>query len=172
LQSLEPGARQRVESPLPARCPLPLAGRKPVPRLTAPEVCPGAVLANLLLAPVRPLRLDILGRGRCRKRSSGWSRKFEDPIALADGRELTTLRDAADYIMKLPKKESDLPEWQTAIEVLMLVARSGPTMMARIGRHEGAQPSCRAGVQSRSQGNTLGEAEAQERPVTVRASAP
>jgi hypothetical protein len=35
--------------------------------------------------------------------------------------------------MKLPKKESDLPEWQTAIEVLMLVSRSGPTMMARIG---------------------------------------
>jgi hypothetical protein len=26
-----------------------------------------------------------------------------------------------------------LPEWQTAIEVLMLVSRSGPTMMARIG---------------------------------------
>jgi hypothetical protein len=39
---------------------------------------------------------------------------------------------AADYITSLPKKESDLPEWQTAIEVLMLVARSGPTMMARI----------------------------------------
>jgi len=33
----------------------------------------------------------------------------------------------------LPKKESDLPEWQTAIEVLMLVSRGGPTMMARIG---------------------------------------
>jgi hypothetical protein len=43
-----------------------------------------------------------------------------------------TLRDAADYITTLPKKESDLPEWQTAIEVLMLVARSGPTMLARI----------------------------------------
>jgi hypothetical protein len=44
-----------------------------------------------------------------------------------------TLRDAADYITSLPKKESDLPEWQTAIEVLMLVSRSGTTMMARIG---------------------------------------
>jgi len=43
------------------------------------------------------------------------------------------LRDAADYIMSLPKKESSLPEWQAAIEVLMLVSRSGPTMMARIG---------------------------------------
>jgi len=52
---------------------------------------------------------------------------------LPDGRSLITLRDAADYIMSLPKKESDLPEWQTAIEVLMLVSRGGPTMMARIG---------------------------------------
>ena len=64
---------------------------------------------------------------------SGWSRRFEDPIPLPGGRKLVTLRDAADYITSLPKKESDLPEWQTAIEVLMLVSRSGPTMMARIG---------------------------------------
>ena len=49
------------------------------------------------------------------------------------GEKLVTLRDAADYITSLPKKESDLPEWQTAIEVLMLVSRSGPTMLARIG---------------------------------------
>ena len=63
----------------------------------------------------------------------GWQRKFEDPISPPGGRKLVTLRDAADYITSLPKKESDLPEWQTAIEVLMLVSRSGPTIMARIG---------------------------------------
>jgi hypothetical protein len=39
--------------------------------------------------------------------------------------------DAADYITKLPKKESDVPEWQRAIEVLMLVSRGGPTIGAR-----------------------------------------
>lgn len=64
---------------------------------------------------------------------TGWQRKFEDPIPLSDGKKLVTLRDAADYITALPKKESDLPEWQTAIAVLMLVSRGGPTMMARIG---------------------------------------
>jgi hypothetical protein len=48
---------------------------------------------------------------------NGWQRKFEDPIPLPDGRKLVTLRDAANYITNLPKKESDLPEWQTAIEV-------------------------------------------------------
>ena len=62
-----------------------------------------------------------------------WSTPFEDPIVLPDGRMLLTLKDAADYIMKLPKTESDLPEWQTAIEALMLCSRGGDTMLARIG---------------------------------------
>jgi hypothetical protein len=62
-----------------------------------------------------------------------WSTRFEDPIILPDGRKLVTLKDAADYITKLPKKEPDLPEWQTAIEVLMLCSRGGHAMMARIG---------------------------------------
>ena len=57
-----------------------------------------------------------------------WSTPFEDPIILPDGRQLPTLKDAADYIMKLPKKESDLPEWQAAIEALMLCSHGGPTM--------------------------------------------
>jgi hypothetical protein len=61
-----------------------------------------------------------------------WQRKFEDPIVLPKGRRLHTLRDAADYITALPEEESDLAQWQVAIEALMLVARSGPTMLARI----------------------------------------
>ena len=64
----------------------------------------------------------------------GWRRKFEDPIPLPDGRTLVSLHDAATYITGLPKKEAALPEWQAAIEALMLVAdRDGPTMLARIG---------------------------------------
>jgi hypothetical protein len=62
-----------------------------------------------------------------------WSASFEDPITLPNGRKLLTLKDAADYITKLTKQESDLSEWQTAIEALMLCSRGGPTMMARIG---------------------------------------
>jgi hypothetical protein len=64
---------------------------------------------------------------------NGWQRKFEDPIALPAGRNLITLRDAADYITSLPEKESDLPEWQTAIGALMLCSRGGDPMLARIG---------------------------------------
>jgi hypothetical protein len=44
------------------------------------------------------------------------------------------LRDAASYITKLPKAEHSAPEWQAAMEALILVAETGgPTMLARIG---------------------------------------
>jgi hypothetical protein len=60
-------------------------------------------------------------------------RKFFDPIILPDGRELLTLRDAAEYITALPKAEHDDADWQVAMETLLLVAeRDGPEMLARI----------------------------------------
>jgi hypothetical protein len=61
-----------------------------------------------------------------------WSASFEDPIPLPRGRPLVTLKDAASYIM--PESEHSAPEWQAAMEALILVAeRGGPTMLARIG---------------------------------------
>jgi hypothetical protein len=63
-----------------------------------------------------------------------WVRPFDDPIQTPKGKTLVTLKDAAAYIMALPKKEADTAEWQAAIEGLMLVAElGGPTMFARIG---------------------------------------
>jgi hypothetical protein len=44
---------------------------------------------------------------------------------LPNGRKLITLRDAAKYIVKLPKAEQQAPEWQTAAEVLMLIGERG-----------------------------------------------
>src|SRR6266487_3735728 len=68
------------------------------------------------------------------ERSSGWSRKFDESIALADGRKLVTLHDAATYITALPDEESSAAKWQAAIEALMLVVElGGPAMFARIG---------------------------------------
>jgi hypothetical protein len=49
-----------------------------------------------------------------------WSRKFDDPIPLAKGRQLVTLKDAGTYITKLPKAEHMAPEWQAAMEALIL----------------------------------------------------
>jgi hypothetical protein len=58
----------------------------------------------------------------------------QDPIPLADGRQLVTLEDAARYIQELPEAEHELEHWQNAVEALLLVVKyNGPTMFARIG---------------------------------------
>jgi hypothetical protein len=49
------------------------------------------------------------------------------------GRQLVTLKDAAAYIMKLPKGEQHFEEWQAATEALIMAAEDrGPLMHARI----------------------------------------
>jgi hypothetical protein len=64
----------------------------------------------------------------------GWKRRFDGPIPLPRGRQLVTLEDAGNYIMRLPKAEHQAAEWLAALEALILVAESGgPTMFARIG---------------------------------------
>ena len=64
----------------------------------------------------------------------GWRRRFEDPIPLPRGRQLVTLQDAADYILKLPKAEQNLKEWQAATEALIMAAENrGPLLHARVG---------------------------------------
>jgi hypothetical protein len=79
---------------------------------------------------------------------SGWSREFEEPIIIpprgprGKERQLVTLKDAGEFITKLPKAEHSATEWQTAMEALLLAVRGAPTMLARIGimqalhRHE------------------------------------
>jgi hypothetical protein len=64
-----------------------------------------------------------------------WSSEFEDPILLADGRKLVTLRDVATYITKLPKAEQDFDIWQVAVEHLIRAAETGGgwTWLASIG---------------------------------------
>jgi hypothetical protein len=63
-----------------------------------------------------------------------WDQQFSDPIELPNGKKLLTLRDAAEYITKLPKAEHDAEEWLAAMKALLLVGEhDGPTMFARIG---------------------------------------
>jgi len=65
---------------------------------------------------------------------AAWARTFDDPVLLPGGRELLTLRDAADDIMKLPKAEQDLEESQTATGCLIGAAEARDFVMhARIG---------------------------------------
>jgi hypothetical protein len=72
-----------------------------------------------------------------------WARPFDDPIPLPRGRQLVTLRDAALHITKLPKAEHDAPEWQAAMEALLLVADlGGPDHVRADRRYAGIEPAC------------------------------
>jgi hypothetical protein len=88
---------------------------------------------------------------------SGWSRKFDEPIPLPKGRPLVTLKDAGTYITELPKAEHMAPEWQAAMEALILVARRRPDDAGTHRRHEGFAPTRGSRIQSIAQGNTLGK---------------
>jgi hypothetical protein len=66
--------------------------------------------------------------------TTDWSREFDDPVPLPKGKPLLTLKDAANYIMKLPKAEQKLEEWQTATATLIRAAEGRDFLMhARIG---------------------------------------
>jgi hypothetical protein len=65
-----------------------------------------------------------------------WDRPFDQPFPLPCGAPAQTLRDAANYIRKLPKAEHDLPEWRLAVQLLMDAAEArGPMMFAKMGMH-------------------------------------
>jgi hypothetical protein len=53
------------------------------------------------------------------------NREFRRTIPLPKSKPLVTLRDAANYIVKLPEAEQQAPEWQAAAEVLMMIGEHG-----------------------------------------------
>lgn len=67
-----------------------------------------------------------------------WSRRFDHPITLPDGSgELTTLRDAGEYISTLPKAKQSAAHWQTAAgELLTAAERGGILMLAEIAMRQ------------------------------------
>jgi len=66
-----------------------------------------------------------------------WSIKFDVPIVLDDGRELITLREAAEYVTALRKKEQAKPHWQTiAGELMMAAERRGIVMLVEIAMRQ------------------------------------
>jgi hypothetical protein len=63
-----------------------------------------------------------------------WSRPFDDPVPTPKGKPHVTLKNAAAYIMKLPKREADAEHWQIAMEQLIDAAEGRNFIMhARIG---------------------------------------
>jgi hypothetical protein len=63
-----------------------------------------------------------------------WSALFEESIRLKGGRQLSTLQQAADYIMTLPHEVQQQERWQAAVENLINAAEIGGgwLMFARI----------------------------------------
>jgi hypothetical protein len=63
-----------------------------------------------------------------------WDRPFDQPVPLPSGPPARTLRDAANFITKLPKAEHDSPEWRLAVHMLIEAAEDrGPMLFARMG---------------------------------------
>jgi len=70
-----------------------------------------------------------------------WSARFHDPIPLPGGGQISTLREAGDYIIALPEREHDLTHWQTAMRCLIDAAENdGIVMMAEIAMRRALYP--------------------------------
>ena len=77
-----------------------------------------------------------------------WDQLFFDPIMLPGQKPLATLRDAALYIIELPKADHDANEWKAAMQALLLVAEQGRACDVRSPRrHETVEPSHRTVAQ-------------------------
>jgi hypothetical protein len=81
-------------------------------------------------------------------------RRFDEPISPPKGKPLVTLKDAAAYIMALPKSKQHAPEWQTATEMLLMAADDrGPADARSYWNAEGIEPrQARSGDRATAQG--------------------
>jgi hypothetical protein len=63
-----------------------------------------------------------------------WERPFDQPVPLPGERPARTLRDAGNYIRKLPESERDAPELRLAVQMLIDAAEDrGPVLFAKMG---------------------------------------
>ena len=96
-----------------------------------------------------------------------WSRRFDGPIELPDGRKLKTLAEAIAYLAEtVPKAERKHPTVVIAADHLTRAAEQPHDLRPHGGAAGDPSPS-KAGHQSRSQRHTLEETQAEERPVTL-----
>jgi hypothetical protein len=56
--------------------------------------------------------------------SHGWQTELLQPVKVGK-RTLRTLHDVRDYVIRLPKRESESEPWQTVMQTLLFSAPSG-----------------------------------------------
>ena len=62
-----------------------------------------------------------------------WDAAFDEPVELPNGKTARTLRNAGEYIARLPKAEHEQKAWQTAMHCLIEAAeKRGPISFARM----------------------------------------
>ena len=82
-----------------------------------------------------------------------WTRKFDAPIALKDGRKLVSLDDARRLMLSLPESNRRAYHWQSAGELLQMAAcrdgrfasRAGDSATAAGARGRGSDLGTRRG---------------------------
>jgi hypothetical protein len=63
-----------------------------------------------------------------------WERPFDQPVPLPIGPPARTLRDAANFIARLPGSGGDRSEWRLAVQMLIDASEDrGPMLFAKIG---------------------------------------
>src|SRR4030088_1241212 len=87
--------------------------------------------ATPLAGPVSLRRLRSFGRSCV----VSWSRRFEEPIELPDGRKLKTLAEAMAWLAKeIRKSEHKMDKVQAAAHFVTRAAeRNGPMIFAQMG---------------------------------------
>ena len=92
----------------------------------------------------------------------GWSRRFDEPIILPNGKKLSTLKDAIAWLAKeIPPAEHGMKQVQAAAHCVTQAAENNGPDDLRPNRHAaGDQPASAQGVQSLAQDDALGKAKA------------
>ena len=66
-----------------------------------------------------------------------WSRAFDKPVALPRGGSITTLSEARDYLLKIPKKRQKSEAVETALDAVLAAAEGrGPMMHANVAMYQ------------------------------------
>jgi hypothetical protein len=96
-----------------------------------------------------------------------WSRRFEKPIELPDGRKLKTLAEAINWLAKeIPKSEHKMEKVQTAAHCVTHAAeRGGPMIFAQMGMMRAIHRHRERVFNPDRKDTHLGETQAEERPM-------